>query len=243
MTPQALAERLHAECGSHLKSVVLYGSAVAGDHTGKRSDYNVLIVLDQLGPAQLQALAPLVRSWVKAGNLPPLLLTQTRLAQAAELFPLEIADLKDSHRLLFGEDMVSPLSVHTANLRFQLEHELNGKLMQLRSRYLLARGNRRSVTELMIRSLSSFLVLCRGALRLYQPTVPAKKLEALGELAKYIPIHTQVFEAIAQLKAGQRAAGYDPEELFAEYLRMIELVVDAAASVLHASRSERGEVS
>jgi len=242
MTPQVLAERLQAACGSHLKSVVLYGSAAAGDHTGKRSDYNVLIVLDQLGLAQLRALAPPVRSWVKAGNVTPLLLTPAHLTRAAELFPLEIADLKDSHHILFGADVVSSLSVHTANLHLQLEHELNGKLMQLRSRYLLTRGNRRHVRELMIRSLSTFLVLCRGALRLYHPTVPAKKLEALGELAKRIPIHTQVFETIAQLKAGQRVAGHDPEELFAEYVRMIELIVDAVAALLHPGLSERREV-
>jgi len=242
MTPQALTERLQAACGSHLKSVVLYGSAAAGDHTGKRSDYNVLIVLDQLGLAELRALAPLVRSWVKAGNLTPLLFTPTHLTRAAEVFPLEIADLKESHHILFGADVVSPLSVHAANLRLQLEHELNGKLLQLRSRYLLTQGHRRQVTELMIRSLSTFLVLCRGALRLYQPTVPAKKLEALGELAKHIPIYTQVFETIAHLKAGQRVAGHDPEELFAEYVRMIELIVDAVAAFLHPGRSERREV-
>jgi len=241
MTPEALTERLKAVCGAHLRSVILYGSAVAGDHLGKRSDHNILVVLDRLDVEELRALAPVVRPWVKAGNLVPLFFTPEGLATAAAVFPLEIADIKDNHRVLFGEDVVDPLAVHAANLRLELEHELKGKLMKLRAQYLLVQGQPRQMTELMVRSLSTFLVLCRGALRLYQPQVPARKMEALAALARHAPIQTHVFETVGQLKAGKQVARVVPDDLFAEYLRAIESVVEAVDAFLHPRRSQEGK--
>lgn len=241
MTPDALTERLKAVGGAHLRSVILYGSAVAGDHLGKRSDHNVLVVLDRLALEELRALAPVVRPWVRAGNLVPLLFTPEGLVTAAAVFPLEIADIKDNHRVLFGEDVVGPLAVHAANLRLELEHELNGKLMKLRAQYLLVQGQPRQVTELMVRSLSTFLVLCRGALRLYQPQVPARKMEALAVLARHVPVPTYVFETIGQLKAGKKVPRVVPDALFAEYLRAVESIVEAVDVLLHPRHSQGGQ--
>ncbi len=236
MTPDAFTEKLRVVCGSHLRSVILFGSAAAGDHAGKRSDYNVLVILDQLGLTELKALAPVTRAWMRRGNPAPLLFTRESLAKSTDTFPLELADIKESHRVLFGEDVTSTLSVNMATLRHELEHEFKGKLMQLRSRYLLSSGKPHQLTQLMVRSLSTFLVLCRGALRLYQAEVPTKKLDALVALARHIPFQTRVFESVAQLKSGKRLRGVVPEKLFAEYLQTIELVVNAVDASLHATR-------
>jgi len=241
MTPEALTERLKAVCGTHLRSVILYGSTVAGDHLGKRSDHNILVVLDRLDVEELRALAPVVRPWVKAGNLAPLLFTPESLVTSAAIFPLEIADIKDNHRVLFGTDVVGPLAVHAANLQLELEHELKGKLMKLRAQYLLVQGQPRQVTELMVRSLTTFLVLCRGALRLYQPQVPARKVEAVAALARHLPIQTHVFETISQLKAGKKVARVVPDALFAEYLQVVESVVEAVDAFLHPRRLQEGK--
>ncbi len=241
MTPDALTERLKAVCGTRLQAVLLYGSAVAGDHLGKRSDHNVLVILDRLDLEEMRALAPVVRPWVKAGNLVPLLFTPEGLAAAAAVFPLEIVDIQDNHRVLFGTDVVGPLAVHAANLRLELEHELKGKLMKLRAQYLLVKDQPRRVTELMIRSLSTFLVLCRGALRLYQPEVPVRKLEALAALVRHVPIQTHIFETISQLKVGKKVPRVVPDDLFGEYLRAIESVVEAVDAFLHPRRSQEGE--
>ena len=54
---------------------MLYGSAVAGDFVAGTSNYNVLVVLDRLGLAELNALAKPVLRWAKAGHRPPLLFT------------------------------------------------------------------------------------------------------------------------------------------------------------------------
>ena len=46
MTLDELVTQLKDAFGDALRSVVLYGSAVAGEHIAKKSDYNILVVLD-----------------------------------------------------------------------------------------------------------------------------------------------------------------------------------------------------
>ena len=113
--------------------------------------------------------------------------------------------------------------------------------MKLRARYLLVQGQPRQVTELMVRSLSTFLVLCRGVLRLYQPQVPSRKMEALAALARHIPMETRIFETISQLKAGKKVPGLVPDALFAEYLRVVESIVEALDAFLRSSHSQGGQ--
>ena len=46
MSLDELVSQLQNAYGTTLRSVVLYGSATAGEHIAKKSDYNVLVVLD-----------------------------------------------------------------------------------------------------------------------------------------------------------------------------------------------------
>ena len=59
----------------HVRSIVLFGSAAAGDFIEGTSSYDVLVVVDRLGVVELDALAPTIREWRKAGNPLPLLFT------------------------------------------------------------------------------------------------------------------------------------------------------------------------
>ncbi len=227
MTPEQFTEELQRLYGAALHSVILYGSAAAGDHVGKHSDYNVLVVLERLERGELHMLAPLARRWMRQGNPPPLLFTRESLAHASSVFPLEIADIKDAHRILHGHDAVDDLRVDTARLRFQLAHELQGKLTQLRNRYLAVAGHPRDIKRLLVDSVSTFLILFRGALRLYQPQVPPKKLDALTQLAAHVSLDLQPFQAVLRLKMGARLSHQELEQLLADYLLAVESLVGA----------------
>ena len=54
MTLDELVNQLKLAYGGALRSVVLYGSAVAGEHIKKKSDYNVLVVVDSISLEQLR---------------------------------------------------------------------------------------------------------------------------------------------------------------------------------------------
>ncbi|HTI52475.1 MAG TPA: hypothetical protein VL475_16035, partial [Planctomycetaceae bacterium] len=199
-----------------------------------KSTYNVLIVADRLGLPELDALAAPVADWTRDGNDPPWLFTTDQLKTSADAFPIELADIRQSRKTLFGDDLLDGENIQQEHLRLQLERELKGKLLSLRRHYLATRGDNRQIVALMTASLTTFLVLFRGALRLFQPQVPAAKLEALTSLAKHVSFDPQPFRTVHELKTGgkpadHRAAG----PLFADYLSAIEKLVDAIDRHIH----------
>ena len=226
--PEEFTVTLKRFCGEALQSVVLYGSAAAGDYTAKGSDFNLLIVMEELPPAVLRRLAGPVRAWERAGNPPPLLFTKKRLMEASDVFPVELLDMRDARRVLYGEDVIDGIVPDRANLRLQAERELRSVLIQLRRNYLAVCGRPRSLAALMTGSLSGVLSLFRAALRLYEDPVPVEKMQALEKLHAHIPVGVAAIRSIQALKTGVLKAGKaDVESLFEEYMRSIEAVVDA----------------
>jgi predicted nucleotidyltransferase len=228
MSPEQFTENLKTVCGDNLKAVVLYGSAAAGDYTAKGSDYNVLIVLNDLRPAVLRQLSKPVARWEKSGNPVPLLFTRKRLAEAADVFPIELLDMHDARKVLFGDDVIQGLEISTANLRLQVERELRSAQIQLCRGYLSASGNPRRMTALLTGSFSGVLTLFRAALRLFENPVPAEKFQALEKLNGHVSVKLEVFRQIQALKTGAlKIKKVDADRLFEEYLKSIEAVVDA----------------
>lgn len=234
MNPEKLVEELKLACPDGLKSVVLYGSAAAGDHVGTQSDYNVLVVTEDLDIGTLTAISKTAAAWAKVGNPAPLLFTAERLAKATDVFPIELLDIRECHTVLYGEDLVSGLEIDTKNLRLEIEHELRGKLIRLRQSYLLTQGKSKAVADLMTQSLSTFLVLFRAALRLFEDSVPQKKFEALGKLSTHLKFDGSVFQNVQQLKDGsKKTKDVAIEDLFSTYLKTIECVIDAVDAYIH----------
>lgn len=228
---------MRSALGINLQSVILYGSAAAGDHLEKKSDYNVLLVLECAGATELRTMSGVASLWAENGNRPPLVFTAEELLNSADTFPIELADILQSRKVLFGIDPIAGIKIDEENLRLQLEHELKGKLLQLRERYLLTGSNEQRVSELLTGSLSTFLVLFRAALRLWQKDVPAHKREALSQLAGHIGFDPQVFNDIGRLKEGQPMPAHaTSESLFEKYLTTIEQIIGAVDRHIHTER-------
>ena len=85
MTLDELVSQLRAAYGDGLRSVVLYGSAAAGEHIPKRSDYNVLVIVDRLDADRLRAASAVARAWNDAGNPAPLTLTESEWRGSADI--------------------------------------------------------------------------------------------------------------------------------------------------------------
>lgn len=237
LKPETLAEKLHEVLGERLRSVILYGSAAAGDHAGKESDYNILVVTTRLGVPELTGLGRLAAQWRRAGNPPPLFFTLDRLRKSADVFPIELMDIRDSHRVLHGEDVVEAIEVYPENLRLILERELKSVLIQLGEGFLLTEGKPKPVRQLMVDSLSSVLVLFRAALRLYQASVPPRKIDAMRELGTHIDFDQAVFTEIEAMKEG-RMGETEAVRLFQRYLETVESVVDKVDSHIHQGSGE-----
>ncbi len=168
MTLDELVSQLRAAYGTALQAVVLYGSAAAGEHIPKKSDYNVLVVVDALDANRLAAASAVSRAWAEAGNPAPLTLTTSEWRGSADIFPMEYADILDRNKVLFGTSPFEGITVDLKDLRLQLEQEAMGKLIKLRQGVLASGNDGKRQVELLAASLSAIMIIFRAFLRLHR---------------------------------------------------------------------------
>ena len=224
-----LVEDLRATHGANLASVVLYGSAAAGDHIELRSDYNILIALNRITPEDLrQAQAPM-REWQRLGHPLPVYFTVEELSDAADVFPIEFHQMANARTVLYGHDPFEVVKLSDVNLRHQTEYELRSKLIQLRRFYIPASVSVDKLSDLMSDSLSSFAALFRAVLMLHGQDAPILKPDVVRATAKLLHLDPAPFERIFQFRASGRLPSSEKEanDLFGAYLFQIEQVVEA----------------
>jgi hypothetical protein len=88
------------------------------------------------------------------------------LHASLDVFAIEFLDMQERHRVLFGPDLLADLSVGQANLRFQCEQELRGKLLRLRQSYVESAHAPSDLEQILVVAMSSLVVLARTLLRL-----------------------------------------------------------------------------
>jgi len=224
-----LVEDLRETHGANLASVVLYGSAAAGDHIELRSDYNVLIALHHITPEDLrQAQAPM-REWQRLGHPLPVYFTVEELSDAADVFPIEFHQMAHARVVLYGHDPFEFVKLSNVNLRHQTEYELRSKLIQLRRLYIPASVSIQKLCDLMNDSLSSFAALFRAVLMLYGQEAPIAKPDCVRATAKLLKLDPTPFEKIFEFRASGKLPSSEKEanEIFGAYLLQIEQVVEA----------------
>ncbi|MDO8734781.1 MAG: hypothetical protein Q7K21_06450 [Elusimicrobiota bacterium] len=223
-------EQVRVIYGPNLKSVVLYGSKASGEDTKKHSDYNLLLILGDIKFGDLKSLNKIIKFWIKGGNQPPLLFTTERLKKSADVFPIEFLDMKDNHKVLYGEDPFDNLEIKNTHLRHECEFELKGKLLKLQQGYVVSR-NKSDVRNLLIKSVTTFLILFRHIVRLFNEVPPAKRLDALNILSGKTGLNPSVFVTIFNMKRGDKdVLKLDPEPVMKEYLEEIEKMVEVVDS-------------
>jgi hypothetical protein len=218
MTLDELVTQLRAAYGERLNSVVLFGSAAAGEHIPKRSDYNVLLLLNEIDASTLASASAVARAWSDAGNPPPMTMTVDEWRGSADVFPMEYADILDRHRVLYGTPPFDGVSVSMNDLRLQLENQAMGKLLQLRQGALLAGTDGKRQAELIAASLSTMMVLFRAVLRLKgekpdtDNTAVAERVAALAgfDAAPFVRAvqHVRGERKLESSEAGATLSGY-----------------------------------
>jgi predicted nucleotidyltransferase len=229
-----LVEDLHATHGDNLASVVLYGSAAAGDHIELRSDYNLLIVLNRITPADLRLAQAPMREWQRLGHTLPVYFTVEELNDAADVFPIEFYQMERARNVLYGRDPFEFVKLTNENLRHQTEYELRVKLIQLRRLYIPASVSAEKLAALMSDSLASFAALFRPVLMLHGIESPVGKLDCVRATVKLLKLDGEPFEHIFALRASEEdlaLTDVEANDLFAAYMAQIERVIEVVDSL------------
>jgi hypothetical protein len=221
-----LVRQLQLAYADALRSVVLFGSAVAGEHRPNKSDYNVLVIVDALPLDRLRAVAAVSKAWSEDGNPPPMTFTTREWKGSADIFPMEYADILERHRVLFGTLPVDGVSVKPADLRLQVEHQTMGKLLQLRQAIMGAGGDTALQLDVLEKSLSTLMVIFRGIVRLHGK-VPSQDYEALTQsVAERAGFSPEPFLRVIRHARGTEKLPRDKASLtLEEYLAAMERLV------------------
>jgi len=216
--------RLKSAAGQNLKAVVLYGSAVTGEFAEKHSDINVLCLVERAGSAELEQLHDVVQWWMKQGNGAPLVFTLDELTRSADVFAIEMLDVKRHHRMLFGEDFLEQLQVPMRLHRAQVEHELRVNWLRLRQAILVAPQKKKAHFGIMSASLPVFCALFRHSLVALGQEPPHGKRAAIDGIAALTGADPSAFHALLEFREGRRAErDIDIEPMLHAYLEFVEV--------------------
>lgn len=226
MTVQNLVDQLKGAYGQTLQSVMLYGSAVAGEHIAKKSDYNVLVVLDAVPLERLAAVGAVLHAWAEAGNPAPMTFTAAEWKSSSDVFPMEYADILERHRVLYGSDVTEGMTVSRSDLRLQVEQQALGKLLHLRRGAMAAGDDRKEQIELIEASLSALMVVFRGVVRL-NGEVPSQDYAALSaDVARRAGFSDEPFRrAVAHVRGTEKLDRESVSAVLAGYMAGMEALV------------------
>jgi len=223
-----LVEKLNEAFGERLVSVILYGSAAAGDHQQQFSDLNILCVLRDITTRELAESEPVFKWWRGKGNPAPLLLSEREVGTSTDCFPIEFHDIQARHRVLYGANVVSDIVVDESFYRAQVEHELRAKVLRLRQKAGGLLSDKDLLRRLLADSVSTFAVLFRHALVLRGLEAKMMKREVFEQAREAFGIDPVPFLKLLDLREQVvKPRDLDPVPLLEEYLKQISVVIDA----------------
>ena len=208
---QDWVKELKQELGNNLVSVILYGSAVRGEHVAARSDVNLMFVFKKLDLRQITTVRKLTHRKMRR-QLPQLVFwTVEELAHAWDVFPLEFEDIKENHQCLVGNDPFGKRKVDKKRMRYQIEFELRSKLLTMRDTWLRSNRDKYDLEMFLIKAGTSFDYLIRKAALV---------------LGKKISVPRDIFEKIKKVKKKDiRLKRADLQDLFHQLHETVESVI------------------
>jgi hypothetical protein len=210
-----------------LLTVVLYGSAAGANFVPDISDLNVAIVVRALQFDVLQKLQPRMRDWHKQGFAMPLLLDQEFLQRARDVFPMEFHDIKEQHRVLWGEDVFRDLDIDPHRLRFQAEHEARSKLLRLRAMFLEHADDLPRLRAIMVDSIKTFFILMRNVIRLHGRGQLLTYSEVLKHFEQHFSLACPRLRQLIAIRAGSQPWPAEPVvDFFRDYLVEVQKLVE-----------------
>lgn len=208
--------------GEDLISLILYGSGARGDYVPGKSDLNLLIILSQGAVDHLDKMIETANKWRKRKVAAPLVMTRQFVLSSVDAYPIEFLNMKISHVVIFGENVLDELKFNPVHLRLQLERELKGKLLNLQTGFLETEGKSKQIRELIKVSFNAFIALFNAMLFLKNIAIPQGKRNIIQLIAQTFSIDAVIFLKCADIRDDMdNYSSADIHVIFRSYLQVI----------------------
>jgi len=224
---EKLAAQIAEDLGENLQSMMLFGTAIRGGYAKAHQEVSVMAVVEDASTGAIKAAEKSLSAWVKKGNAAPLIFDRSEWEASTDVFPIEIADMREAHKLIAGVDPFEEITTTRDDLRQELEREVRGKLLQLRAQYAAFATNGGALTRLLIDSASTFFVLMRALVRLEGQTPEANPASLVDQAAAIADLDAGAFSWVVDKITGEKVKnlrGDDP--IAARYVDEMQKLVN-----------------
>jgi hypothetical protein len=158
----------------------------------------------------------------------PMVLTREELLDGVDVFPIEFLNIRQHHRILYGEDFLKDIKISKKDLREQLEFEFRSKLIHLRKEYLLFEG--KHLEKLILSAIPTLVPIIGGLIYLkdlhYSDTQDMFKVVSDG-----YGIDVQVLKEIYDIRQGRAKFRKDKEQYIKELIRVLTVIGEAVDQI------------
>jgi hypothetical protein len=220
-------DELQAAHGEALQAVALIGDAGTGAYRPRRSPLMLAVVVAEITPTSLRRTRGYVRRWRRRRIGTPLMFDPLYLKTAGDVFPLELLDLADRHRIVHGQsDPFADPRIDALHLRLEVEEQMRGKLLHLWQAYLESGRSKRRLRRLLASTPPGFTIILRGMLRLRMAARPDDPQALLAAVEDAFSVDLPVLRRLEDTHHGRdRLRRAEVESTFEAYLAEVRRLV------------------
>ncbi|MFO7889544.1 MAG: hypothetical protein R6V04_04320 [bacterium] len=205
------------------KAIILFGSATTEEYIPKKSDINFLVCLTEQGIETIDRVERKVKPWRKKNIGLPLFLTKSYIQASLDSFPIEFFNMSQTYQVIQGDDVLKDLKFNKKDVRLQCERELKGKLLSLRQGYILTRGKKKKMSQLINESMVTFISIFKALLFLKKSEVPVKKSDVILSMCRVFDLDESVFSVLlAHRKDSVKVSKDYLHDILKKYIKEIQ---------------------
>jgi predicted nucleotidyltransferase len=214
-----------AGLGDDLRSVVLFGSAAAGQLRAT-SDVNVIFVLARFEASRIDGLRDAFRAAHAAAKLQPMFLLEGEIEAAVESFAVKFADVLRRRRVIFGPDPFAQVTLSRALEISRLKQVLLNLALRLRERYVMSSLREEQAARIVADAAGPLRSFAAALLELEGRPAPSPK-EALVTIAQTLPAPPSApwSDVLGQLSSAREGRALPDGVAGTTVLRLVDLAL------------------
>ena len=205
------------------RAVIVYGSAAGVNFNPGVSNVNIAVIVKNLDFSVLKESIGLIKWGHKKRIATPLFLTKDYILGALDVFPIEFTEIKEQHKIIFGEDVFGELDIPLNDVRLLCEQQVKGKLLHLRQAYLNIGTKNPVLKRLLTSALGDLVPIFRQLIILNGQRPLEQKEGMLGQLVKIFSLDQGPFVAVLNDKNKKTSIPSNQLEAhFQNFLKQLE---------------------
>ncbi|MDK9700934.1 MAG: hypothetical protein OEM52_12370 [bacterium] len=221
-----VTERFQQSFGPSLRCILLYGSALGTNWSSEHSDVNLVVEFDQEDTAALD-LAVGLRPILQQHNINCQWFNKDGIIRAADVFPIELLDLKLHRKVLFGIDPMEEVAIYPSDLRLACERLARERLLTLRTSYIACAGDEKLLRSLLLKSAPTWSALFQAVLYLTGTPVPTDLRERAAIACEKLGFEAGAFLALYEWRIAPNSGDSAfLMQLLRSYVRSVKQLVE-----------------